>query len=130
MAWEFLEWLDSAQGMESASAMRVRSGFPTRIDVFERELEEAMGESGEEKVAGGMTGFRHNGVSVDYRKTTHEEAQLIHSLIESAAPERSAGHVILGIIEEETAYLYDGSKTAEDVAAVTQNRVQLYLEEQ
>lgn len=33
------------------------------------------------------------------------------------------------ILDEEAFYLFDGSKTAEEVAKITQNRVQLYLDE-
>ena len=64
-----------------------------------------------------------------YKKTTPGEAELLRALIESASPDKKEEQTILDIMDEEIAYLYDGSKTAEEVAKVTQNRVQLYLDE-
>ncbi len=54
---------------------------------------------------------------------------MLRALIESASPDKKEEQTILDIMDEEIAYLYDGSKTAEEVAKVTQNRVQLYLDE-
>ena len=99
-AWRFIEWSHSTQGEDGEPI--TWGGFPTRADIFERELREAV---------------------------TSEEVELLYALIESASPERSAERIIVDIMKEEAAYLYDGSKTAEDVAKVTQNRVQLYLDE-
>ncbi len=125
-AWKFLEWFHSTQGEEAYDSV-LRGGFPTRIDVFERELQEASTETGAQENRGAAC-FA-DGTSMNYRDMTPEEKELIYSLIENASPERSAEHTVLEIMTEEAAYLYDGSKTAEEVAGVTQNRVQLYLDE-
>lgn len=74
-------------------------------------------------------GVLPDGTRVERHKATLEEVELLYSLIESASPERNTERIIVGIMREEAAYLYDGSKTAEEVARVTQNRVQLYLNE-
>ena len=127
-AWEFIEWDLSSQGQEKGFEEydhRLRGGFPTRTDVFEEELREAVEGGGwrqeqEEQWGSAVAG---------YKKTTSKEAELLRALIESASPDKKEEQTILDIMDEEIAYLYDGSKTAEEVAKVTQNRVQLYLDE-
>ena len=127
-AWQFIEWDLSLQGQEKGYERynyRLRGGFPTRTDVFEEELKVAVEGGGWQQEQEDYWGSDIAG----YQRTTPEEAQLLRTLIETASPERSAEQTILDIMDEEIAYLYDGSKTAEEVAAVTQNRVQLYLNE-
>lgn len=127
-AWEFIEWVHSSQGEERGSEQyshRIRGGFPTRVDVFEREMQEAIEGEDWKKEQQSFWGSDIAG----YQTTTPEEAELLRSLIECASPEKRSDQTILDIMEEEIAYLYDGSKTSEEVAKVTQNRVQLYLDE-
>ncbi|HBA47528.1 MAG TPA: hypothetical protein DCZ91_06970 [Lachnospiraceae bacterium] len=126
-AWKFVEWSHSTQGEESELEMMTRSGFPTRKDVFEREMEEAAGQSG--TGAGNLGGTTISGSYVKYRNTSPEEIELLRSLIDCAGPEKSMEETILNIMYEETASLFDGSKSAEEVAGVIQNRIQLYLDE-
>lgn len=59
-----------------------------------------------------------------------EFVELLDFLLECASPEKSVEERILDIINEEAAYVFNRSKSAEEVAEVTQNRVQLYLNEQ
>lgn len=124
-AWRFIEWLNSGQGEERYDRM-VRSGFPTRIDVFEREARDEMDKTDEESHISQDLG---GGVTVNYRSATAEEIRLLYSLIEGARPERSEERIVLEILREEAAYLSDGGKSAKEVAEVTQNRIQLYLDE-
>lgn len=123
-AWKFIEWTFSAQEKATARGKITRGGFPTRTEAYEKELAEAM--DTEEKDKGAI--FINGGI-LQYQSTTQEEAELLSSLIESASPEKSVERAILEIINEEAAYAFDGSKSAEEVAKVTQNRVQLYLDE-
>ena len=99
------------------------------MDIFERELSVATDEADGQEESKGMGGIFGDGMQVNYRKMTSDEVDVLYALIESASPERSEERIILEIMKEEAAYLYDGSKTAEEVAKVTQNRVQLYLDE-
>ena len=127
-AWEFLEWNLSTQGEESYLSRITQIGFPTRADVFENEMKEAL--EGTDTVQGGMGGRTlSDGTVLKYRRTTPAEIELLRSLIDMASPEKITEQTILGIMNEEAAYLFDGSKTAEEAAEVTQNRVQLYLDE-
>lgn len=61
-----------------------------------------------------------------HRRITPEEIGLLDSLVKCAGSEKGADETILEIMEEEAAYLLDGSKTAEKTAEVIQNRVQLF----
>lgn len=126
-AWKFVEWSHSTQGEESELVMMSRNGFPTRTEIFEREMQEALEAS--DTGLGSQGGTTVSGTYVKYRKTTPEEIELLRSMIDCAGPEKSMEEVILEIIYEETASLFDGSKSAEEVAEVIQNRVQLYLDE-
>lgn len=65
---------------------------------------------------------------MNFRWVTQEEAELLYSLLECARPETNSEQTILEIMKEEAACLFGGSKTAEAVAKITQNRVQLYLD--
>ncbi len=123
-AWKFIEWTFSAQENVSASRKMFRGGFPTRKEAYERELSEAMDTEETDKGSSIISG-----AIVKYHSTTQEEAELLDFLLECASPEKSVAERILDIINEEAAYVFDGSKSAEEVAEVTQNRVQLYLDE-
>lgn len=127
MAWRFIEWSNSTQGEERS--LTAREGFPTRYAVLEQEMKGAMEGTGIYEYIDTNVFFLPDGTSVAYHKVPPEDVELLYSLIESAGPERNTERIIIGIMKEEAAYLYDGSKTAEEVAKVTQNRVQLYLDE-
>lgn len=126
-AWRFIEWANSTQGEETYDAV-LREGFPTRKDVFEQEVKAATGELGKGKEPRGSMYFS-DGTGVEFRRAEPDEIQVIYALIESARPEKGAEQTILEIMKEEAAYLFDGSKSADEVAEVIQNRVQVYLDE-
>ncbi|HBA47064.1 MAG TPA: hypothetical protein DCZ91_04550 [Lachnospiraceae bacterium] len=125
MAWEFLEWFYAGQGEKKEWAY-LSSGLPTRKAVMERELAEGVKER---KAWDGMSMMYEDGSHIEFRTADPEEVELIYTLLECASPEKATERTVLEIIEEEAAYLFDGSKSAEEVAEVTQNRVQLYLDE-
>lgn len=120
-AWRFIEWSNALQGEETYPSA-YRTGFPTRADVFEREMKEG--------VQQGLSGASFaDGTRVEFREPTAEEVELVYSLIEMAGAEKEMEQTIVEIIKEEAAYMYEGNKTTEEVAKVIQNRVQLYLDE-
>lgn len=124
-AWRFLEWYYSQEPKEDFSLFM--APLPVRKDAFEQALKEATGEAGgKENELGGI--YRNGGL-VNFRWVTKEEVELLYSLLECARPETNSEQTILEIMGEEAAYLFDGRKTAEKVAKITQNRVQLYLDE-
>ena len=58
-----------------------------------------------------------------------EETELICALLDSSTTARGGGQ-ISSIVAQEAASYFNGQKTAADVAALIQNRVSIYLEEQ
>lgn len=124
-AWEFMEWFHSQE--PKLENRRFMAAIPARKDAFEQALKEVTGAAG--GMENSLGGIFKNGIVVDFRWVKQEEVDLFYSLLECARPELNSEQTILEIMEEEAAYLFDGSKTAEEVAGITQNRVQLYLDE-
>ncbi|MGN0428671.1 MAG: extracellular solute-binding protein [Acetatifactor sp.] len=61
---------------------------------------------------------------------SEEDINLLMNGLDSFGPAyHISGNVIYGIIEEEAKGFFDGDKSAEDVAKMVNNRVQLYLDE-
>lgn len=123
-AWKFMEWYYSQEPRKEYSLFV--APMPARKEAFEQALKEVAGEAGgrEEELGG----IYRNGSLVNFRWVTQEEAELLYSLLECARPETNSEQTILEIMKEEAACLFGGSKTAEAVAKITQNRVQLYLD--
>ncbi len=61
---------------------------------------------------------------------TQNQVNQVLALIDSAGSLYSYDNTIASIVAEEIAYFYSGARTAEEAAAVMQNRVQTYLDEQ
>ena len=70
-----------------------------------------------------------NGVSVNVRAMTQEEADELRQLVDNATLVYKPYDTVKSIIKEEAEYLFDGVRSAEETAAIIQNRVKLYLEE-
>ena len=70
-----------------------------------------------------------NGVSVNVRAMTQEEADELRRLVDNATLVYKPYDTVKSIIKEEAEYLFDGVRSAEETAAIIQNRVKLYLEE-
>lgn len=119
-----MEWYYSQEPRKEYSLFM--APMPARKEAFEQALKEVAGEAGgrEEELGG----IYRNGSLVNFRWVTQEEAELLYSLLECARPETNSEQTILEIMKEEAACLFGGSKTAEAVAKITQNRVQLYLD--
>ncbi|MCM1325531.1 MAG: extracellular solute-binding protein [Bacteroidales bacterium] len=71
----------------------------------------------------------YDGVKYEYHAVTQEEAALCIQLLETAKFDTSNDSVISRIIYEEAEGFFKNQKTVDDVAAIIQNRVQLYLDE-
>ena len=111
-------------------------GFPISRAAYDKALKEAMTpqyytdpETGEQ-VEMSMGGMGYDDFSVDFYATTQEEADQLAALIENIAGTSSYNENIMNIINEETAALFAGQRTAEQVADVIQNRVSTYVAEQ
>ena len=70
-----------------------------------------------------------NGVSVNVRAMTKEEADELRRLVDNATLVYKSYDTVKSIIKEEAEYLFDGVRSAEETAAIIQDRVKLYLEE-
>ena len=70
-----------------------------------------------------------NGVIVNVRAMTQEEADELRRLVDNATLVYKPYDTVKSIIKEEAEYLFDGVRSAEETAAIIQNRVKLYLEE-
>ena len=90
----------------------------------------ALDENGEPMIrnSGGGIGYG-NDWSYDYHVTTEEEADRIEALIRIAKPATNSDADIMNIVNEEAQAFFKGQKSAKDVAAVIQSRVQLYVNE-
>ncbi len=110
-AWQFLEYIQNYK-----DDFILSSAFPARIDWFEeRELN-----------------FSDNwwNSEIEKREFTEEDEKTLLKIIDSLESSNYEDELIIQIIlEDSQAYLL-GNKSAEDVAATIQSRVQLYLDEQ
>jgi ABC-type glycerol-3-phosphate transport system substrate-binding protein len=103
------------------------TGFPIVKAEFEDDLRRAqLSADDEQSLAYGMTDSRGNPAE----PLTAEDADYIRSLIENVSDVRFRNSEVLSIIKEEAAVYFAGDKTAEEVAALIQSRVSLYLAEQ
>lgn len=119
-AWEFMKnMLQNCDIMESCYSV-LQSRFEEQI---ESELEKSS--------TGRYTSQYSDmyGTSIELETLTQAQAQVIYDLVDSA--KRSSGFDldIYNIVTEEAQYYFSGARSAEETAAVIQDRVQLYLEE-
>ena len=90
---------------------------------FDDEITEAMNYSGRSKTD------LANGVEVQLHAMTQAEAEEFRRLVDNATLVYKPYDTVKSIIKEEAEYLFDGVRSAEETAAIIQNRVKLYLEE-
>ena len=142
-AWAFVELLLTGweNPPKSYSALEGTKGFPTELGTRERYFAKVsenpyrIGEDGEIIMEGGkpMRYAYHTASSrtmqVFFYTPLPEETDLICTLLDSSTTARG-GRQISSIVAQEAASYFSGQKTAADVAALIQNRVSIYLEEQ
>jgi hypothetical protein len=68
-------------------------------------------------------------ITIDAEPNTDKDNKKVFELIYSITDFSGCDITVMDIIREESAYFFAGQKTAEEVAAVIQNRVSLYLAE-
>jgi ABC-type glycerol-3-phosphate transport system substrate-binding protein len=121
VAWEFLCTL-----FESSETYSYYDGLPALQETFDVGLEKAMDKS---------YYIDENGETVYYENDyetplTQEQADWFRDLVENATSSYHYDEQLMSIVSEEAAAFFAGQKSAEDVAALIQNRVQTYLDEQ
>lgn len=86
-------------------------------------------ENGEPLIANGGGGIGWGDWEYRYHVPTEEEVEVLEHLISIAKPATDSDVQIINFITEEAQAFFAGQKSAQDVAGVIQNRVQLYLNE-
>lgn len=141
-AWSFLEFM--IQEDDEWSMM----GFSSRKSQFEARKQKALevnyvyDENGEILTDANGGPIYENGGSwsmeddegnvweYHYRPVTQEEADLVERLLEGATPVTLSEDAELNnVIFEEAQSFFQGSKSADEVAGILQNRINLYLKE-
>ena len=142
-AWAFVELLLTGweNPPKSYSALEGTKGFPTELGTRERYFAKVsenpyrIGEDGEIYTWDGKPeryayhALSSRAMQVFFYTPLPEETDLICALLDSSTTARG-GRQISSIVAQEAASYFSGQKTAADVAALIQNRVSIYLEEQ
>lgn len=118
-ALDFLQFLLEEEQQRNMAEL----GFPVKMDVLEQLWEEAKVEVLDEN-----GGYVIEGVSFSTRLVTDEEEEIFWQLFDANIYYRQE-NPIWDIVWEDALPFYYGDKSAEEVAAVIDNRVQLYLDE-
>ena len=116
-AWRFIKSLFDDEYQKSCFY------FPVMRSSFDDEITEAMNFN--ERHSVGLT----SGVSVNVHAMTQEEADELRQLVDNATLVYKPYDTVKSIIREEAKYFFDGVRSAEETAAIIQDRVKLYLEE-
>ncbi len=135
-AWEFVSSMISEEYQQSLVTENSSGwGFPIKISALETKFEQDMtpeyyvDENGEQ-IEQMKTSWGYEDFNMDIYAATQEEVDEVRKLIESA--HRFTGNVdqqLVNIMTEETAAFFKGQKSAADTAAVIQNRIQIYVNE-
>lgn len=129
-AWEFIEEFLVREKSEAYYGNIFAASFPTLKKTFNEKAEEAI----ESDSRYGSRQFPEliysDGTTFQFHALTREEVDSMLKLVPDARPYFDLeGDPVIGIILEEAAGFYSGQRSAEDVAALIQNRVQLYVNE-
>ena len=116
-AWQFIKSLFDDAYQKSCLY------FPVMRSSFDDVITEAMNFN--ERHSVGLT----SGVSVNVHAMTQEEADELRQFVDNATLVYKPYDTVKNIIKEEAEYLFDGVRSAEETAAIIQDRVKLYLEE-
>lgn len=138
-AWAFIEGYlaDNTSDRWSFGFSTLKSAFDKAADeatkveyLTDENGEQMLDENGEPIVIGGGGSMSYgDGWSYTYHVPTKEEVEQIKELIAHARPANSSNEEIMNIITEEAAPYFKGQKSASDVAAIIQSRVQLFVDE-
>lgn len=115
-AWEFIKSLFEEDYQKNVQM------FPVMQRYFDEQIEKAM-----EEVPHGTSNAL--GIEVEVEAMSQEEAQTLRELVDSATLTEAYDTTICNIIMEEAEAYFAGQKTAEEVAEIIQDRVQLYVDE-
>ena len=130
-AWSFIRRLLTQEWQESGNIW----AFPTNVNAYNTLLEKAMtpeyttDEDGNQvEISQGSWGM--DDFSVDIHATTQEEADMLQALIDAVGGTMSYDEKMMNIIQENAAAFFAGQKSAQETAAIIQNRISIYVAEQ
>ncbi len=131
--WEFMMFLLQEENQYTLCVSDpYSSGYPVSRSAFERAgeffVEETRREPGRYELAEWNMAMAP-GIELAADKVTGEQVSRIEALLDSGQQAPWKTKPILEIIKEESEAYFDGSKGAEEVIEIIQNRVQLYLDE-
>ncbi len=135
-AWEFMKTMISEEYQNTLVREHGNWGFPIRKATLEKQFEKDMtpeyyeDENGE-KVEQSKTTWGWDDFEMEIMAATQEEIDAVKALIATAEKTYSNGNdeQLTNIITEESEPFFKGQKTAADTAAIIQNRIQIYVNE-
>ena len=119
-AWEFVKSM-STQKRDGFAV------FPCYLPLLEEKLEKARDNSDSKEPASHLS-WGSSG-TMDVMPASLEEIDLLQGLLQDGSVSKGFHEAVLRIISEEAGAYFSGSKSAEQVTQLIQNRVQLYLAE-
>lgn len=128
-AWEFARYYLTPEYQESGDFV----GMPLSRSLLEKQLEDTTRQPWREDEEGNREYYDNpyylNGEQITLEPFTQSEAQEVLRFIESVDRRAYYDQEVLQIVDEETGAFFSGQKSAQEVASVIENRVQLYLDE-
>jgi ABC-type glycerol-3-phosphate transport system substrate-binding protein len=121
-AWQFISHLLS----ENVQASENLLGYPVKRSSIEGKLTSARERSG---VGGVNDGRGDIVISFDVHGATFDEINLFLEMLERATEIRVADIQVDSIIKEEAGAYFSGQKSVEEVVAIIENRVGIYVKE-
>lgn len=134
-AWEFMKTILSDEYQDNLVSEYGGFGFPIKKSSLEKQFELDMTPDYYEDEEGNQvespkTTWGWDDFEMEIMAATEEEIDEVRALIASA--EKLSGSVneqLVNIITEESEPFFKGQKTAADTAAIIQNRIQIYVNE-
>lgn len=117
-AWAFLEYFYQYRRAMSFD-------FPVLKSIFEVEAKERINRDD----SFSSTLSYPDGATYEVQPPTWEEVDMIYELIDGMQLRKMTSLDVFFIIKEEVAAYFEGQKSAEEVAEIIQNRVQIYVDE-
>lgn len=134
-AWEFMKTILSDEFQDSLISEYGGWGFPVKKSALDKQFELDMtpdyyeDEEGN-KIENPKTTWGYDDFTMEIMAATQEEIDAVRELIASA--EKLSGSLniqLMNIINEEAEPFFKGQKSASDTAAIIQNRIQIYVNE-
>lgn len=126
-AWQFIRSLITEDAQKDEW-----NGLPINQKVFDDRLAEAMKQEYDEDgnpISNGGMGYGGGNV-IEFYALSREDADLLLGAIDSVVHVQFYDNAIMELINDETAAFFSGEKSVDDVAAVLQSRMNIYINEQ